>query len=125
MSLRVGQRRLGGLQHELMELFWSDGGWLTPRQAAERLEGGRAYTTVMTVLTRLAAQEILVRRRAGRAYEYQALRTREQFYADRLADVLHGSRDLEATLARFVAELSPAQRLDLSARLTLEQPMKE
>lgn len=112
--MRFGARRLGDLQHEVMETLWTHGDWLTPRLVAERLSRDLAYTTIMTVLSRLADQGILERRRSGRAFEYRSRLTHDEFYADRLAHVLDDSDDIGLTLARFVDQLSPAQRRALA-----------
>ncbi|NNF64976.1 MAG: transcriptional regulator [Acidimicrobiia bacterium] len=120
-SLRFGARRLGDLQHDVMETLWSDEEWLTPRQVSERVSGDRAYTTIMTVLRRLAEQGILERRRRGRAFEYRAVLTHDDFYADRLANVLGDSENAELTLARFVDQLTPAQRREIANRLATDE----
>ena len=114
-------RRLGDLQHDVMETLWSDEEWLTPRQVSERVSGDRAYTTIMTVLRRLAEQGILERRRRGRAFEYRAVLTHDDFYADRLANVLGDSENAELTLARFVDQLTPAQRREIANRLATDE----
>jgi predicted transcriptional regulator len=120
-SLRFGARRLGDLQHDVMETLWADGDWATPRQVAERLSRDRAYTTIMTVLSRLAEQGILERRRNGRAFEYRAVLSHDDFYADRLANVLGDSENAELTLARFVDQLTPAQRREVADRLAADE----
>lgn len=116
-SLRFGARRLGDLQHDVMEALWADRDWLTPREVAGRLSRDLAYTTIMTVLSRLAEQSILDRRRRGRAFEYRAKLTQDEFYADRLTNVLDDSKSTELALARFVAQLTPAQRSELAELL--------
>jgi predicted transcriptional regulator len=59
-----------------MRCVWEIGRPVTVRELAERLNRGRreplAYTTVMTVMSRLADKGALVRRREGRAYLYEA-----------------------------------------------------
>lgn len=117
-ALRLGPQRLGKLQAEVMEVLWSADAWLTPRQVLVELPGSRAYTTIMTVLVRLADHGVLERRPVGRAFEYQAVLGREDFFAGRLAEVLRDSPDQQATLARFVADLSPSERSGLVRRLT-------
>lgn len=100
-----------------MDILWDGHEWLTPRQVSDRLKRDLAYTTVMTVLARLETQGILERRRRSRSYEYRARLSREDFYADRLADVLGGSADTASTLARFVEQLTDTQRRELAERL--------
>ncbi len=70
-----GNGVLGPLESEVMGALWSAGEPLTVRTVLDRLNRGRrpplAYTTVMTVLSRLADKEILRRRRVGRGYAYE------------------------------------------------------
>src|SRR5438874_13611567 len=59
-----------------MKLVWAAKEPLTVRTVLERLNRGRrpplAYTTVMTVMARLAEKEILRRTKDGRGYVYEA-----------------------------------------------------
>lgn len=67
---------LGPLEAEVMEIMWAQGAPLSVREVMVRLNKSRrddlAYTTVMTVLSRLAEKEILERRRDGRGFVYEA-----------------------------------------------------
>jgi predicted transcriptional regulator len=100
-----------------MSVVWIRDDWITPREVTETLSNKWAYTTIMTVLVRLNERGVLERRRNGQAFEYRSVGKREQFYADRIASVLSNSPDLEATLARFVEHLSPAQLDELMSQL--------
>ena len=66
---------LGPLEGELMEILWSAKRPMTVREVLEQANGHRAdplaYTTVMTVLSRLADKGVLARRREGRSFAYQ------------------------------------------------------
>jgi predicted transcriptional regulator len=65
----------GPLEAEVMEVVWAAAGPVSVRDVAERLNHGRAeplaYTTVMTVMSRLAQKQVLERRREGRSYLYE------------------------------------------------------
>jgi predicted transcriptional regulator len=65
----------GPLEAEVMERVWAATGPVSVRDVAERLNDGRseplAYTTVMTVMSRLAEKQVLERRREGRGYLYE------------------------------------------------------
>lgn len=69
-------RLLGPLGAEVMAVLWSAGEPLAVRAVLDRLNQGRAeplaYTTVMTVLTRLAERGAAKRAPAGRGYAYEA-----------------------------------------------------
>lgn len=68
-------RLLGPLGAEVMDVLWSAGQPLTVRAVLDWLNRGRreplAYTTVMTVLTRLAERGAAQRSPAGRGYVYE------------------------------------------------------
>jgi predicted transcriptional regulator len=66
---------LGPLEAEVMRILWKAGGPLTVRALLERINQGRdpelAYTTVMTVMSRLVEKGVLARTREGRGYAYE------------------------------------------------------
>ena len=75
---------LGPLETRLMEIVWSLGGWFTVSDVVAQLKYKRgekplAYTTVKTVLTNLADKRHLKKRSAGRANEFRAVLTQEEF----------------------------------------------
>jgi predicted transcriptional regulator len=59
-----------------MRAVWDAAEPVSVREVVDQLNGGRrqklAYTTVMTVMSRLADKDILSRRREGRGYLYEA-----------------------------------------------------
>jgi predicted transcriptional regulator len=65
----------GPLEAEVMEVVWAVPGPVSVRDVAKRLNDDRAeplaYTTVMTVMSRLAQKQVLERRREGRSYLYE------------------------------------------------------
>jgi predicted transcriptional regulator len=101
---------LGPLEAEVMAVLWRADRPLPVREVAEALNTGReaplAYTTVMTVMSRLAGKGLLSRSRAGRRFVYAPAVADTAEIAVR--SVLEEFGD--AALARFVrrAELDPA-----------------
>ncbi|WP_345713878.1 BlaI/MecI/CopY family transcriptional regulator, partial [Kineococcus glutinatus] len=73
-----------------MAQLWEAGGALTVRQVHERLAPSRdlAYTTVMTVLDRLARKGVVRQERADRAYRYAPVQTREEMTAALMLEAL-------------------------------------
>ncbi|EKX65843.1 BlaI/MecI/CopY family transcriptional regulator [Streptomyces ipomoeae] len=81
-----------------------------PRSAGwvqERLGGDLAYTTVITILTRLLAKGAVTRERAGRSFVWTPAADQAGLAAHRMRRVLDGERDREAVLASFVTSLEP------------------
>ncbi|RSS39517.1 BlaI/MecI/CopY family transcriptional regulator [Streptomyces sp. WAC08241] len=73
----------------------------------ERLGGGLAYTTVITILTRLRAKGAVERERAGRSFRWTAVADEAGLAALRMRKVLDAEADRQAVLASFVTALSP------------------
>src|SRR3954449_69700 len=66
---------LGPLEAEIVRAAWAAGRPVSVRDLLERINDGRkpqlAYTTVMTVMNRLAGKDVLVRHKEGRGYLYE------------------------------------------------------
>jgi predicted transcriptional regulator len=71
---------LGDLETDIMEVMWATRK-ATVRQVHQRLKTRReiAYTTVMTVMGRLADKGLLAKRRDGNAFVYRATVSLEMF----------------------------------------------
>jgi predicted transcriptional regulator len=97
------------------------GSALTPAKVREQLTGRLAYSTVVTILSRLHAKGVLTRVRTGRAYAYAPLADESGLAARRMRAVLESEGDREAVLARFVSGLTPADE-QLLRRMLSEHP---
>ncbi|MFG3093358.1 BlaI/MecI/CopY family transcriptional regulator [Streptomyces sp. NPDC048202] len=73
----------------------------------EHLGGDLAYTTVITILTRLLAKGAVTRERAGRSFVWTPVSDQAGLAAHRMRKVLDGESDREAVLSRFVTSLEP------------------
>jgi predicted transcriptional regulator len=91
-----------------MDVIWARGK-ASVRDVADAL--GRdtelAYTTVMTVMSRLAEKRLLARSAAGRAYIYTPDVTREAYETLRARTEVHGLLEQfgEIAVAQFAEEL--------------------
>jgi predicted transcriptional regulator len=112
------------LEQEIMEEMWGRGE-ATVRDVQQALNGRtekeRAYTTLLTVMTRLDGKGLLVRRRSGRLDVYASALTREEYLRARaeaeVAALVADFGDLAlAHFARHVGRLDP-QRLETLRRL--------
>jgi predicted transcriptional regulator len=81
---------LGDLEADVMEAIWALG-HATVHDVLERLAAADrelAYTTVMTVMSRLADKGLLARRKEGAAYVYVAAVSKEEFTRRTVGTVL-------------------------------------
>ena len=90
-----------------MDQLWSGSEPQTVRQVHEalRLQRELAYTTVMTVLQRLARKNFVEQIRDDRAHQYAPTHGRDELVAGLMVDALHqaaNSGDREAALVHFV-----------------------
>jgi predicted transcriptional regulator len=119
----VTERRADGeLEAQVLEVLWAGGSAATPGEVLDALDGSLAYTTVMTVLTRLWQKGLVARAKSGRAFAYQAQLTREEFFAERMRRTLAASSDHRAVLSRFVDGLSASDTAEL--RKIMSAPKK-
>ncbi len=101
---------LGELERAVMAQLWAAPGPLTVREVHDRLERELAYTTVMTVLGRLAKKGVVRQERDGKAYRYVAASSREQLAASLMLDALGDvGEDRAAALVAFVDQVGPEE----------------
>jgi predicted transcriptional regulator len=109
---------LGELERAVMAQLWAAPGPLTVREVHDRLDRELAYTTVMTVLGRLAKKGVVRQERDGKAYRYAAASTREQLAASLMLDALGDvGEDRTAALEAFVDRVGPEEAAALRAAL--------
>ncbi|BBY60771.1 BlaI/MecI/CopY family transcriptional regulator [Mycolicibacterium sarraceniae] len=99
--------RLGELERAVMDHLWAAGEPLTVRQVHETLctERDLAYTTVMTVLQRLARKNLVSQIRDDRAHQYAPVHGRDELVAGLMVDALDQASDSggrQAALVHFV-----------------------
>ncbi|MEU2259997.1 BlaI/MecI/CopY family transcriptional regulator [Streptomyces sp. NPDC019645] len=102
-----GRRRgQGELEAQVLTVLRTAPGPVTAAWVQERLPGDLAYTTVMTILSRLQAKNAVARQREGRSFAWEATADQAGLAALRMRRVLDGERDREAVLTSFVTSLS-------------------
>ncbi len=110
------RRGAGELEAAVLSALQAAGVALSPGEVRGRLGADLAYTTVVTILSRLHDKGVLDRRKVGRAYAYAPVADEPGLAARRMARVLDGETDREAVLARFVSGLSEGDE-DLLRRM--------
>jgi predicted transcriptional regulator len=111
--------RFGDLEAAIMDVVWAAGAPVRVREVSEQLNRDRplAFNTVQTVMENLYRKGWLGRHKVGRAYWYEAERSRDDYAAGLLAEALSAAGDPAATLVRLVRELEPGEAARLRAAL--------
>lgn len=100
------RRPRGSLEQDVLAALSAAQAPMTPRQVRDALDGDLAYTTVMTVLTRLHAKGVVTRTPTGRGFGYQAVRDAAEITARQMRRMLDRNDNRAAVLSRFVGALS-------------------
>jgi predicted transcriptional regulator len=108
--------KLGDLEREVMEVFWSDAERARTVHDLGANFPNHAYTTLLTVVSRLVVKGFLNEQRVGRRNTFIATSSREAYVTALLVDVLNDTSDRRAALAHFAATL-PASDRHFLARL--------
>jgi predicted transcriptional regulator len=104
---RVRRRGQGELEAQVLAVLRDAPAPVTATWVQEHLDGDLAYTTVMTILSRLHAKNAVSRTRSGRSYHWLASADAAGLAALRMRKVLDNEDDRGAVLASFVSALLP------------------
>ncbi len=127
-SFRPGEsgarKGLGDLESDIMELIWLRD-LSTVREVHGFLEQKRpiAYTTVMTVMGRLADKGILLRERDGKQYLYRPAISKDEFNESMFNSLLSDLGDNKVALLSYFVEnvTTDKETLDELERLIKEK----
>ena len=111
--------KFGELENAVMDVVWRSQQSVTVRQVLEMLAEERqlAYTTVQTVMDRLARKGLLVRRLEGKANLYLPRRSREDHTASAMQEALTAAPDTQTALLHFVELMDERQAQALRGAL--------
>lgn len=110
---------LGDLEKAVMEALWSSDQPRTVREVTEALaDRGPAYTTVMTVLDRLARKHLVTRDKDGRAWRYAPAASRDAYIAELMLNALELTGDRDAALTHFARSVSEPEARVLREELS-------
>ncbi len=116
-------KQLGDLERAVMEVVWAATVPMSVRDVLTGLADRQpAYTTVMTVLDRLARKGMVTRELAGKAWVYTAALSREEFVARLMLDVLHDADSRDAALVQFARAVTADEARTLRDALLSRRP---
>ncbi|MFJ4466754.1 BlaI/MecI/CopY family transcriptional regulator [Streptomyces sp. NPDC089424] len=101
------RRGQGELEVQVLAALREADGPATAGWVRQRLGGDLAYTTVITILTRLLAKGAVTRERIGRSFAWTPASDEAGLAARKMRKVLDAEQDREAVLASFVTALAP------------------
>jgi predicted transcriptional regulator len=104
-------RGFGDLEAVIMDRVWQHGEPVTVRELFDELATERAiaYTTVMSTMDNLHRKGWLDRVRDGKAYQYTATASREEYSARLMREALADGGNAEAVLSHFVAQIGSGE----------------
>ncbi|MFJ1654040.1 BlaI/MecI/CopY family transcriptional regulator [Streptomyces sp. NPDC088337] len=114
---RRARRGQGELEVQVLGALREADGPVTAAWVRQQLGGDLAYTTVVTILTRLLAKDVVSRERRGRSFVWTPTADVARLAALRMRRLLDGERDREAVLTSFVTALPPGDEQVLRALL--------
>ncbi|MGX2997126.1 BlaI/MecI/CopY family transcriptional regulator [Streptomyces sp. JNUCC 64] len=118
---RSRRRAQGELEALVLAALRSAPGPVNAGWVRDRLEQDLAYTTVITILTRLHTKGAASRERAGRSFVWTSGADEADLAALRMRRVLDAEADRGAVLARFVTSLEEDDEQTLRALLAQEE----
>lgn len=117
---------LGKLEKEAMEIIWQKKEPVTVRFVFETLSEKRkvAYTTIMTIMSRLAEKGVLQRVELGKAYVYQPKFSKDKFLSKVTKQIIKNfvSSFGEIAVAHFAQEL---EKIPANKKKKLLKMLKE
>jgi predicted transcriptional regulator len=111
------RRPPGRLEAEVLAVLWAAGGPMTAADVQQRVDGDLAYTTVVTILSRLHDKGATTREKHGRSFAYLPVEDEAGLVARRMRKALDTGPDRDRVLARFVSDLSDHDEQTLRALL--------
>lgn len=111
---------LGDLEKDVMEIVWRADRAITVKEVLDILKKKRtiAYTTVMTIMSRLANKGILTRKLQGSGYLYKPRMDREKFIAKSAHRIFSSAvsafgEEVATYFAKEIQKFSPKKRQEL------------
>ena len=105
--------------------LWASDSPLSPAEVRSVFADRLAYTTVLTVLTRLWRKNLVDREVRGRGFVYRPMLSEAELAAKRMHSDLRRSTDQEAALVQFVNGLSKGEAQTLRRLVGTDRGEKE
>ena len=100
------RRAMGALEMTVLSCLWRSDDAMTPADVIDSMDDPPAYTTIMTILTRLWHKGLVDREPRGRAFAYRPLVSEAELAAQRMRATLLAASDRQDALSHFVGTLT-------------------
>lgn len=80
---------LGPLEQKIIDILWAANEPLKPAEVLNKLKGNHAYTTIMTILKRMADKKLLKRNLQGKVFYYSPILNKEKFIQNNLSGIFN------------------------------------
>lgn len=107
------RRSTGELEESVLQYLWAVCEPSTTADVHAAIAPDLAYTTVMTVLSRLFKKGLLERERHGRAYAYRPVEGEAIHRAEQMHEHLGAAGDKHAVLSSFIDSLTADEATEL------------
>ena len=111
------RRPKGALESAVLAHLWASGTPLTPAEVRVATGGDLAYTTVLTILSRLHAKGLVSREQRGRGHAYRPVLMSPAMTVTRILELLDHSSSRPDSLVGLAAHLDEDDRATLRAAL--------
>ncbi len=105
---------LGDLEEKVMNVIWQSNKPIKPSEVVCALDNEYAYTTIMTVMSRLSEKNILKRKKNGKAYYYYPSKEKEKYIKPKL-------RGIFKSMIESYGEIAVSQFIDVLESMDKEE----
>ncbi|MEO5678705.1 MAG: BlaI/MecI/CopY family transcriptional regulator [Acidimicrobiales bacterium] len=117
-----GRRAKGALEQAVLAQLWSSDTALTAAEVRTATGGDLAYTTVLTILSRLHAKGMVSREPRGRAHAYRPVLMDPTTTVARITELLSHSTSRTDSLSALATALDDPDRATLREALQAAPP---
>ena len=93
------KRFLGELEQKVINVLWNSDIPMKPSEVQKTIKEKYAYTTIMTVLSRMEDKNLLKRKKTGKAFYYSPKKSKEEFAKKQLGGLFDSALNTYGDLA--------------------------
>ena len=110
---------LGDLEQEVLSIIWDSRKPTSVREVLKIIKGDYAYTTIMTVMSRMEKKGILKRIQKGKSFLYFSTQNKSEYANKHLGSIYHSLVDTYGELA--ISQFIDSVKVDEKNLVLLEK----